>query len=156
MALVTPLLVIILAAAAETGYYFYEQHRLTESVRDAARYAGRQALVEYAACTGSPSATIQDNTKLVAQKGTLDSGDPDLLWGWGETGEAFTVTMTCASNLTYNSNSVNLSGIYSGNPGGAPVVTVDASIPHRSVFAVLGLPLSLTLNAQQQSAVMGV
>lgn len=156
MALVLPFLVLILAASAEIGYYFYEQQRLVESVRDAARYAARQPLVDYAACTGSPSTTIQDNTKLVAQKGTLDSSDPDLLWGWGETGETFTVTMRCATAVTYGGNSVDLDGIYSGNPGGAPVVIVDASLPHNSIFAAVGIPLSLTLNASQEAAVMGI
>ena len=156
MALVLPFLVLILAASAEIGYYFYEQNRLVESVRDAARYAARQPLTAYSACGGAADATIAGNTKLLAQKGSLDATDPDLLWGWGETGETFTVTMRCSSSLSYNSMTENLSGIYANNAGGAPVVIVDASLPHQSVFAAAGIPLSLTLNASQEAAVMGI
>ncbi|MBB3764691.1 Flp pilus assembly protein TadG [Sphingomicrobium lutaoense] len=156
MALVLPFLVLIVAAAAEVGYYFYEQNRLVESVRDAARYAGRQPFVEYAACAGAPSAAIVNQTKLIAQKGTLDATAADLLWGWGETGESFTVSMSCDTTVTHAGNTETMGGIYGNNPSGAPTVAVDASLPHRTVFGFIGIPLNLTLNAQQEAAVMGI
>ncbi len=156
MAVVLPFLVLIIAGAAEIGYYFYEQNRLVESVRDAARYAGRQPFIEYSACTGAPSAAVVADTKLVAQKGSLDATANDLLWGWGETGEAFAVTMSCATTVTHSGSTETMGGIYGNNPGGAPTVVVDASLPHRTVFGFLGIPLNLTLNAQQEAAVMGI
>ena len=156
MALVAPFLVLLLASAAEVGFYFYEEHRLVESVRDAARYAGRQNFANYATCSGSPPATVVTNTKLMAAKGSLDATDPDLLWGWGETGEAFAVTMSCTTTVSVSGTPTNVGGIYSSNPVGAPSVVVDASIPHRTIFGFLGIPLNLTLNAQQQASVMGL
>ena len=156
MALVTPFLVLLLAAAAEVGFYFYEEHRLVESVRDAARYAGRQNFANYATCSGSPPAAVVTNTRLMAAKGSLDSTDPDLLWGWGEAGASFTVTMSCATTVSVSGTATDVGGIYVSNPVGAPSVVVDASIPHQTVFGFLGIPLSLTLNAQQHASVMGL
>lgn len=159
MALVLPFLILILAASAEIGYYFYEQNRLVESVRDAARYAGRQPFAEYSACTGSPPAPVVTNARLLAQKGSLDATDPDLLWGWSQTGgnaPTFAVTMTCDATVNVSGNNVAVGGIYGQNPGGAPAVLVQASLAHQTVFGFLGIPLNLTLNARQEAAVMGI
>ena len=156
MALVTPFLVLLLAATAEVGYYFYEEHRLVESVRDAARYAGRQNFANYSTCTGAPPAAVVTNTKLMAAKGSLNANDPNLLWGWDKTGETFTVTMSCATTVSVSGTATDVGGIYTSNPVGAPSVVVDASVPHRTVFGFLGIPLSLTLNAQQEASVMGL
>jgi len=156
MALMTPLLVLILTGAVEIGYYFYAEHRLVQGLRDAARYVGRQSFTEYDACTGSPSTAVVDNAKLLASKGSFNSGDPDNLWGWGETGETFTVTMSCTTTATHAGTTETLSGIYKGRATGAPVVTITAKVPHRSVFAVYGFALPVWLNASQQVSVMGV
>lgn len=156
MALVTPLLVLMLAGGVEVGYYFYAEHRLVEGVRDAARYAGRQSFNEYAACSGSPSSTLVANARLLAAKGSLNSSDPDKLWGWGETGEDFTLTISCTTTATSSLGTETLSGIYKGRVDGAPVVTVHATLPHQSVLAAFGFRLPLELNATQQASVMGV
>ena len=98
MALVTPLLLIIMLGSMELGNYFYNQHTLVKSVRDAARFAARQRMSNYTTCPGSPPQAIIDDTKTVARKGYLDSTANDLLPNWASA--TFSVTMTCTANLT--------------------------------------------------------
>ncbi|WP_265569670.1 TadE/TadG family type IV pilus assembly protein [Sphingomicrobium nitratireducens] len=156
-ALALPLLMVILAGAIELGFYLYSEHRLVEAVRDGARYASRQPFSEFATCSGwTPSSTLSTNTKRIVQKGSLDSSDPDLLWGWGETGESFTMTLSCVSAVSYSGNNVTMDGIYADSTSGAPVVTVRASIPHQSVFVLFGFDPMTQLNARGQAAVMGI
>lgn len=166
MAVVTPFLVIILAGLAETGYYFYAQHRLVESVRDAARYAARQDFANYNNCpSGSGTTDISGSTlaadaQLVARKGSLDASLTDRLWGWSQTGgnaPTFTVSYQCFATATGSSGTAqNMSGIYDDVPGGAPVVTVDAQLAHNGVFAAVGFDIATQLNAQSSASVAGL
>jgi hypothetical protein len=50
-----------------------------------------------------------------------------------------------------------MSGIYKGRAGGAPIVTVTASVPYTPVLRSFGFRgVGLNLNATQQAAVMGI
>lgn len=157
MALVTPLLLIIMAGSVELGNYFYNQHTLVKSVRDAARFAARQRMSNYTTCPGSPPQAIIDDTKTVARKGYLDSTANDLLPNWASA--TFSVTMTCKANLTDSGGgTLAFGGIYADTASGAPTVLISASLPYRPVIgAAFGFSGSnLTLNANQQAAVMGL
>ncbi|WP_312026088.1 TadE/TadG family type IV pilus assembly protein [Sphingomicrobium flavum] len=167
MALVTPLLVLLLAGGVETGYYFYTQNRLVESVRDAARFASRQDFAAFSPCPTSGSTTLASTNNLhlqarqLARKGTIDlteTGEAgDRIWGWAEDGETFTVSYTCATSVDDGAGgNVVMGGIYTSQVSGAPVVTVAASLPHRPVFAFAGFTPGLRINASQQSAVAGI
>lgn len=157
MALVVPLLALLMFGSVELGNYFYSEHVLVKGVRDGARYAARQAFTNYTTCTGSPGATVENNTKTLVRTGRL-SGGSDILPNWADASTTFTVTITCTTSISGTA----LSGIYNDvvTPGGAavgaPVVTVDASVPYRSVFGYIGRGLNLKLNATSQASVQGI
>lgn len=160
MALVTPLLLILLCGSIEVGNYFMNEHTLLAGVRDGARYAARQTFSQYngcgAAATAVPTA-LSNNTKLIVQKGSLNSADADLLPNWSNAAATFTVTMSCATTA----GGVTMSGIYSGNSVGAagmaPAVLVTVSLPYRPLLASFGWKgTGYFLNASQQAAVAGI
>lgn len=158
MAMVIPLLLAIMLGSMELGNYFYNQHTLVKSVRDAARFAARQRMSNYTACTGSPQQAVIDDIKMVARKGHLDSTANDLLPNWATA--TFTVTMDCKANLTDvgTGNNLALGGIYANVTNGAPAVLVGASLPYRSLTGgIFGFKTAgISLNANQKAAVMGL
>ena len=168
MALIVPLLLTVLFGSVELGNYFYNEHKLVKSVRDGARYAARQRFSNYSACTGTPSGTVYDETKLMVRKGKLDNSAPDLLPQWGgvvascagnPAGGCLEVTMSCTADLedTSSGNTLTLGGIYT-NSTAAPTVVVSARLPY---FSVLGTTLGfdstgIYLTANQSAAVAGL
>ena len=156
MALVMPLLLILMFSCFELGNYFYNEHTLLKGVRDGARYAARQSFANYTTCSGSvptPGAagTVNDNTKLIVRKGVLDSTAPDLLPNW-DTG-TFSATMTCSTSA----GGQTMTGVYKDLPGGAPVVTVTATLPYRPLFNLIGFTgAGFNLTASQEAAVTGL
>ena len=156
MAFVTPLLMALMLGSVELGNYFYYEHKLVKAVRDGARFAARQEMSNYSACSGSPPQAVIDDTKLMVQKGSLDSSAPDLLPSWSSA--TFTMSISCKATLTSGSDNYAASGIYANLPGGAPTVSVTASIPYRPI---LGVPFGFSgfgrsVNATQSAAVAGI
>jgi Flp pilus assembly pilin Flp len=156
MALVLPLLLVLICGCAELGNYFLDEHRLVKAVRDGARYAARQDISNFTACTGNPGGTVVADTQNIVMTG-LVSGGNDYLPN-RSTGTINVTVDHCSTSV----NSTALSGIYSGikNSGGtvvgAPVVKVEASIPYQPIIHAFGFSgLNLTINASQQAAVMG-
>lgn len=161
MALVLPFLLALMFGAVDLGDYFMSEHAVQKSVRDAARYAARRALVESDGtvnydCSSSPPAvgnSVESDIQHVARFGD-PAGTTARLPGW--TADSMTtVTLTCDSDSTHTY--VN-SGVYNGfpNSGAVPVITVAATVPYNTLFGMLGLgATSLNLNAQSQAAVIG-
>lgn len=145
MALVTPLLITLMFGAFELGNYFLSEHVVVKAVRDGTRYAARQGFTTMP-CGGSP--TNQTQIQTLVRTGSL-SGTTPRLAGWTDN-NTVTVTIVCNTSGTY-------SGIYKDMTAGVPVVTVAASVPYSSLFNNLGFSsASLSLNAESQSAVMGL
>ncbi len=72
MALVTPLLLIIMFGALESGKFFWDEHIVVKAVRDGARFAGRQKFADMA-CDGEPA--NEEAIKNLTRLGTpVDSG----------------------------------------------------------------------------------
>jgi Flp pilus assembly protein TadG len=146
MALVTPLLLTLMFGSFELGNYFLSEHVVVKSVRDGARYAGRLSFTEYD-CS-APSSNAIDQIRNVTRTGQVASGGTERLTGWTSP-TTITVSVACSSTTT--------GGIYKDKTGGAPVVTVSASVPYSSLLGTIGLANpSLTLNAKSQSAVNGI
>lgn len=151
MALIAPLLITLMFGAFELGYYFYNEHVLVKSVRDAARFAARQpALYTPSPCvagpvTGGPAPAI-DNVARYG-KPTIVGTDKPKIVGWTN---AVVVSISCPAIGTY-------SGIYKGMAN-VPVVTVSATgVGYPSLIKTFGISKSgLTLNASSESAVMGI
>jgi Flp pilus assembly protein TadG len=155
MALLTPLLMIILLGSIELGRYFYHEHKLAQSLRDAARFAARQPFTEFLQCDQPVSATLRTDVLQVARTGRV-SGGTDQLPLWTDAGTTFTVTTRCSTGTT-GTGAVTYGGIYSGQAGGARFVEIDASLPHLPIWSALGIgSQTLTLNARQHAAVAGI
>ena len=158
MALVAPLLLIIIVGSIETGNYFLSEHILVKGLRDGARYAARQGFTNFSACSGQvptpgTAGSPFENTKLLVRKGSLNSSDADRLPNWTAGTTSFDVTLTCSAQP----GGQPYQGIYKNSAGGAPVVTVSATVPYRPVMPVFGSSsLGLKLNAKQQASVMGI
>ena len=155
MALALPILLVLICGSVELGNYFMDEHRLVKAVRDGARYAARQDLTAFTGCSGTPGGTVVADTQNVVKTG-LVSGGEDILPGLASA--TIDVTVTC----TTTAGGTALSGFYAnvknsgGTVVGAPIVTVDASIPYTPVVRSFGFSgYGLTLNASQQAAVMG-
>ena len=148
MALVAPLLVIIMFGAFEAGNFFWNQHIVTNAVREGARYAGRRPLTDYPGCTPKPS--VVDDTRNVTRTGLVSGGTPRIAdWTDPETVTVLPTVPPC--------NALFSGGIYTNNPGGAPVVIVTATVPYNGgLFGVLGFDTTgLSLKASAQASVMG-
>ncbi|MBW0144060.1 TadE family protein [Sphingomicrobium clamense] len=156
LALSLPVFFAILFGATEAGFYFYNEHKLTESVRDGARFASRQGFSDYP-CGGAMDATTQGDIIEVVRTGKVN-GTEDRLPRMDE--GTFNVTFTCISQMETKPGSgshVPVGGIYT-SAGEAPVVTIDAAVPYQSLFGfVYGFPSGgIWLNADQQTTVNGV
>jgi Flp pilus assembly protein TadG len=151
MALITPLLMVLMFGSFEVGYYFYNEHVLVKSVRDAARFGGRQmALFSPATCTaGTVTAAPAPAIDNVARYGkvSVTGSDKPKIYGWTT---PVTVTLSCPAIGSY-------AGIYKGKSN-IPVVTVTASnVSYPSLFKMVGITSTgWRLNASSQSAVMGI
>lgn len=163
MALVAPILLVLLFGSVELGHYFYSEHKLVKAVRDGARFAARQGMTNYNACSGDVptpglSGSVNERTRLMVRKGSLNSTDGDLLPNWDDAATQFSVTMTCVATLTDSGNTMSPSGIYAGMVAGAPAVSVTAKLPYQSVIgASFGTSWpGLTLNASEVAAVAGL
>lgn len=156
MALVAPLLATIFIGSVELGSYFYSEHILVKAVRDGARYAARQNFSFYSACSGTPTGSVEADTRALVRTSLLAGGTDRF----SDIDDAdITLTTSCATTATDMSSSTqNMTGIYRGRASGAPIVTVTASVDYEPVIGTpLGFSgLGLKLNASQQSAVMGI
>jgi Flp pilus assembly protein TadG len=145
MVLVMPLLLVLIFAGFEGGNYFWNEHIVVKAVRDGARFAGRQSFGKFD-CASVTDATVETQIKNLTRTGQTTGGTARVS-GWVDTD--ITVSVSCDATTT--------TGIYAERPGGAPVVTVTATVPYTSLFGALGFDTSgLNLAASAQSAVMGI
>lgn len=146
MALITPLLLLLMFGAVETGNYFLSEHVVQKGVRDAARYASRLPITDYPAC--DKTADAEQRIRRVARTGQ-PNGTQVRVGGWTDDDMTDVIVECLAIDA-------DRGGIYSVYPfpDGVPIVTVSATVPYESVFGAIGLgDLSLELNADSQAAV---
>lgn len=150
MALVVPLLLVLMLGAIDVGNYYMSEHALDKAVRDAARFAARLPLADYPSCTVPSGGTAEQQTQRIARFEDPSGVGTARLPGWTADSMA-TLTIACDTSDTWAAG-----GIYTDFPSGAPVVTVQATVPYSSLFGVIGLgKITLNLNAQSQAAVIG-
>lgn len=153
MALILPLLVALLFLGFEGGYFLWNEHKVVKAVRDGARYAGRLSYASYD-CDDNVivDGAAETRIKNLTRTGRLTGGTP-AIQGWGSDAGDVTVSVDCESGH---------GGIYEGNGGDAPRVTVSAAVPYPSspltnIAATLGFDTSgIVLRAEAQSPVMGL
>jgi Flp pilus assembly protein TadG len=156
MALMVPFLLALMFGSFELGHYFWSEHKIVKAVRDGARFAARQPFDKFS-CSytdiivggGSTAAdtTLITQVKNLTRTGdTAGTGNPKV-FGWANAD--ITVSVSCPGTAL-------TTGIYRGRTN-APRVTVAANVTYPSLFGVLGFnAANLRLNAQSQSAVMGI
>jgi hypothetical protein len=156
MALVAPMMIALMFGSFELGNYFLSEHVVVKAVRDGARYAGRLPFSAYECANElTPEERDKRDEKIrnVVRTGQVGDIDPDIprLRGWTNASEDTTITVNVACSAT------TTGGIYKNQAGGAPVVTVSASVDYISLFGIVGLAdPDLTLNAEAQAAVSGI
>jgi Flp pilus assembly protein TadG len=149
MALVMPLLLLIMFSSVELGNYFMNEHRLTEAVRNGARFAARQSFSNYTTCSGAPGGTVVPDTRNIVMNGYLSGGTVITPNIQASDVNVSTSCMTSAGGQT-------MTGIYTGRPNGAQIVTVAASVDYRPVLSAFGFSgIGFKLNAKSEAAVAG-
>jgi Flp pilus assembly protein TadG len=149
MALVTPLLLIILAGGMEIGNYFMDEHRLVKAVRDGARFAARKDFTFFATCDAAPTGTVASDTQNLVRTSLLINGTDQL----ANLDGAVTVTTKCSTGA----DGTTYAGIYKDMANGARYVEVSATVDYLPILAPFGFSLAgAKLNAKQQAAVSGV
>ena len=144
MALILPLALALLFTTFEGAYYMICEHRVVKGVRDAARYAARLDLSNYA-CPGGTfsgsSATIQNLTRT----GKLSGGTAGVQ-NW--VNSDVTIAVTCSSGQ---------GGIYAATGGFAPKVKVSTRVVYPSIMGALGFTnATIHITAAAQSPVIGL
>ena len=144
MVLILPLALALLFTTFEGAYYMICEHRVVKGVRDAARYAARLDLSNYA-CPGGTfsgsSATIQNLTRT----GKL-SGGTAAVQNW--VNSDVTIAVTCSSGQ---------GGIYAATGGFAPKVKVSTRVVYPSIMGALGFTnATIHITAAAQSPVIGL
>ena len=144
-----PLLLLIMFSSVELGNYFMNEHRLAEAVRNGARFAARQSFSNYTTCSGAPGGTVVPDTRNVVMNGYLSGGTVITPNIQASDVNVSTSCMTSAGGQT-------MTGIYTGRPNGAQIVTVAASVDYRPVLSAFGFTgIGLKLNAKSEAAVAG-
>lgn len=153
LALMTPLLLAMTAAAFEMGNFMWNEHTLVKAVRDGARFAARQPFTNFTTCGASPGGTVAADTRSIVRTAQLSNGQPRLP-NWPTTGtQGISVNVTCATTA----DSETMTGIYNGMSSGARIVTVTATIPYTSLFTSIGFStVNVNLSAASQAAVSGI
>ena len=155
MALVAPLLLALGIGSVELGNFMLDQHRLTKSVRDAARYAARAPFSAFSACTSTASnvASLATGVTNLVRTGQL-SGGTDQLPNWGNAASSVTVQMRCS---TAQVGGQTMSGIYAGYSSGAAVVIVSGTLRYQPLVGAFGFRgTGFDLYAQEEAPVAGV
>lgn len=157
MALVAPMLIILMFGAFELGNYFLSEHVVVKAVRDGARYASRMGFSNYTCSSASTGTAVGDpvraNTRNLVRTGQIISGGTARLAGWTND-TTINVTYDCVNPAAVTPS---YSGIYKGMSY-VPVVRVTVTnVDYFSLFNNIGFTSStLRLNAESQSAVMGI
>lgn len=149
LALMLPLLLVLLFAGVEGGHFIWTQHKLTEAVRDGARYAARLPVESYCVA-GAPvtsAGTIAD-IKRVTRTGQLATGGVVAVPGWSDA--QVDVDIACAAFVD--------TGIYHDLDTAGPIVTVRAhSVAYPSLFGGLGVfDPTITMTARSSAPVIGL
>ncbi|WAT16710.1 pilus assembly protein [Aurantiacibacter sp. MUD11] len=149
MALILPVVMALLFGGFEIGHFIWNQHKLTEAVRNGARFASRLPIEDFC-IGGSPvmSGATQADIKRVTRTGQLGAGGVTAIPGWVD--EELSVQVDCAAFVD--------TGIYSDLDTAGPIVTVEAhGVGYPSLFGRVGvIDPGITMTARSSAAVTGL
>lgn len=153
MALMVPLLTTLMFGSFELGHYFYTEHKLVKSVRDAARFAARQPEFYAEPCVvrdvdyaDSVAAPLVDNVARYGKVEDVGVNDKTIIRGWDD---EVLIKIDCPDIGGY-------SGIYAGKTK-MPMVTVSAEVSYPFLFGLTGFDaIDIDVQAASQAAVIGL
>lgn len=144
MVLILPVALALILTTFEGGFYFICEHRVVKGVRDAARYAARLDLSNYA-CPGATFSGSAATVQNLARTGKLSGGTTGVT-GWVNGDVA--IAVTCLSGQ---------SGIYAKTGGYAPRVRVSTRVVYPSIMGAMGFTsATIHITAAAQSPVIGL
>lgn len=146
LALILPLLLVLLFTGLEAGHFIWSQHKLTEAVRDGARYASRLDITDVCPTLNTDALA---RIKLLTRTGQLsDTAAKSLVPGWTE--DQIVVTPYCGAFVA--------TGVYSDLDGEkGPLVSIEAKdVPYPYLFGSLVGFTEVKLNAHSNAAVIGL
>ena len=144
MALILPLALALLFTTFEGAYYMICEHRVVKGVRDAARYAARLDLSNYA-CPGATFSGSTSTIQNLTRTGKLSGGTAAVL-NWANSD--VTIAVTCSSSQ---------GGIYAATGGYAPKVRISTRVAYPSIMGALGFTnATIYITAAAQSPVIGL
>jgi Flp pilus assembly protein TadG len=159
MALITPILLVLMFGSFELGHYFWNQHVVVKSTREAARYAARLPFSKFSCTNASiingsganPTSTDTvtiDRIKLLARTGQITSTTAaPVVRNWTSN---VSVTVSCPT-ADFST------GLYDNLPNAPRVTVAVTDLVYPSLFGTLGFGTTgLKLNASSQAAVMGL
>jgi Flp pilus assembly pilin Flp len=153
MAMVTPLLLVLLFGALETGKYFLDEHVVVKAVRDGARFAARQSFAEMP-CGGPAGNETEIQNQVRFGRPNPGSAEPRLSY-WDDN-QTITVTVACHDNSPGADGTRSYAGVYTERDD-VPYVTVSATVPYEPLAALVGLDFEgLNVTASNQAPVLGI
>lgn len=155
MALLLPLLLFLIFGGLEAGHFIWTQHKLTEAVRNGARYTSRLDVTDVCPTLNADALA---RIKLLTRTGQLtDTAAKSLVPGW--TDDQIIVTPFCDNFVS--------TGIYNDLKGASgPLVTIEAKdVPYPYLYLMVFRPADpeirvgasgAKLKAQSTAAVIGL
>lgn len=155
-ALISPVAVVVLCIAIESGTFLYCEHQVLKGVRDAARYASRLPLSTWGCTSASGETDLSTANPAwqqianVAVYGNVSGGTNPRLWSWSAKAADAEV------QIRYSCDTVAANGVYSATAV-APKIAVVAKPNYPSLLKTMGgFGTNLTLFAREQAMGIGV
>lgn len=156
MALLLPLLTVLLFGGMEVGGFLWSEHQVIKSVRNGARFAGRQDFSNFV-CDADNLGTADAAVRNLIRTGTVDGSVSPVIRTWTAADDGITILVGCQTGEDYST-----SGIYADQSGSdtpavesARFVQISVALPYPSLFEDLGYLNGQTISATAQSPVMG-
>lgn len=152
--MVTPLLLVIMFGALETGKFFLDEHVVIKAVRDGARFAARQSFGNMP-CGSAPANETAIKNLVRFGKPVVTGTDQPRLYYW-TSNDSITITINCLSNAPDGAGVRPYSGLYFERDS-VPRVTVSATVPYSPLAAAIGVDFTgLSIGAANQAPVAGL
>ena len=156
--LLLPVLVIMLLGVAEIGRLLFHYHTIAQSVEDGARYLTRapgaidcpDGATWLATADGNGDTPV-DRARTLTMRGSLDTGQPWLLYYWTAAGSV-TIDIDCVANPQDPGT-----GNYryrSASNAEVKIVRLTVAVPYDPLFPLFGVS-NVTLSAWSEGRHIG-
>lgn len=156
LALLLPLLTVLMFGGMEVGGYLWAEHQVIKSVRNGARFAGRQDFANFV-CDADNVGAADTAVRNLIRTGTVDGTGNAVIRTWTAADDGIAIAVVCQTDADYSTT-----GIYADQSGSdtpaidsARYVEISVELPYPSLFEELGYLDGRSISASAQSPVMG-